>query len=88
MNFFAVDTLRVTAARLLRCGQQQGREAKEVKVNTELRNQSTSQLRELARGNGPVAQCAARLLAEREAASERLAQVCREVARERNGVAL
>jgi len=54
-------------------------------VNNELSNQSTSELRQLARGNGPVAQCAARLLAEREAASERLSQVAREVARERTG---
>jgi hypothetical protein len=54
-------------------------------VNNELSNQSTSELREIARGNGPVAQCAARIIAEREAASARLERVCREVARERSG---
>jgi hypothetical protein len=52
-------------------------------MNTELRNQSTLHLQELAQGQGPIAQCARRILEEREAASQRLAQICREVARER-----
>jgi hypothetical protein len=52
-------------------------------MNTELRNQSTLDLQELARGTGTIAQCARRILVEREAASQRLAQICREVTRER-----
>ena len=52
-------------------------------MNTELRNQSTLDLQELAQGKGTIAQCARRILEEREAASQQLAQICREVARER-----
>jgi hypothetical protein len=54
-------------------------------VNTDIRNHSTRELRQLAEGTGPVAECAARILAEREGASARLAEICREVARERDG---
>ncbi len=54
-------------------------------MNTDIRNHSTRELRQLAEGTGPVAECAARILAEREGASARLAEICREVARERDG---
>jgi hypothetical protein len=52
-------------------------------MNT-ISNASTTELREAARGRGPVAECARRELARREEASERLAAICREAEAERN----
>lgn len=48
-------------------------------MSTELRNLSSWELRSLAEGRGPFAQCAARILAEREAAANRLSEICKEV---------
>jgi hypothetical protein len=52
-------------------------------MNTDIRNASTNDLRTLAHLNSPVGVCARRILAEREAASERLSAICRSVASER-----
>ena len=48
-------------------------------MSTELRNLSSWELRSLAEGRGTLAQCAARILVEREAASNRLSEICKAV---------
>lgn len=50
-------------------------------MSTELRNLSSSELHELAAWwkTGTLAECARRVLAEREAASTRLSEICKEV---------
>ena len=50
---------------------------------TNLSNLTSSELRALARGTGHSATLAARVLAERAAAEERLSALCREVASSR-----
>lgn len=51
-------------------------------MNNELRNQSTLSLQALASGQGPSAQCAQRIIEEREEAAWRLEQICREITRD------
>lgn len=53
-------------------------------MNTDIRNASTSELRSLALLNGSVGAAARRILAEREAASDRLTAIARAVASERD----
>lgn len=53
-------------------------------MNTDLRNASTSELRSLARLNGPVGTVARRVLADRDAASDRLTAIARSVASDRD----
>ena len=53
-------------------------------MNTDIRNASTSELRSLARLNGSVGAAARCILAEREAASDRLTAIVRAVANERD----
>lgn len=49
-------------------------------MNTNIRNASSWELRALASSQSPLAQVAARILAEREAAEAQLSAICRQVA--------
>jgi hypothetical protein len=51
-------------------------------MNTNIRNASSWELRALASSQSPLAQVAARILAEREAAEAQLSAICRQVAAE------
>jgi len=53
-------------------------------MNPDIRNASTSELRSFARLNGSIGECARRILAEREAASDRLTALARSVASDRD----
>lgn len=52
-------------------------------MNTNLSNLSSWDLRELALGNGTIAECARRVLAERDEEGRRLTEIINKVAAER-----